>query len=66
MGANFWPVLFCHGLLFSGFNGKCSWLPNPQTVQYCGSTHSNKSSRCCIFLVLKNMLEAMNVYKSLN
>lgn len=64
-GANFWLVSFCCGVTLSGFNDKCSRPPDPRTVQYCGYTLS-KSSWSCIFLVVKNMLEAMNVYKSLN
>lgn len=45
MGANFWLVFFCCGVLFSGFNGKCAWLPNPppKTVQYGGFTRSKSS-----------------------
>lgn len=65
MGANFRLVFFCCGVLLPGFNDKCAWPPDPKTVQYGGSTRS-KSSWCCIFLVLKNMLEAMNIYKNLN
>lgn len=62
-GTNFWQISLCCEVMLSGFNDKCSRPPDPGAVQYCGCTLS-KSSKSCIFLVVKNMLEAMNVYKS--
>ena len=69
--ANFRLVSFCCGIPLSGFNDKCSWLPDPRTVQYCGCTLSKRSdlwmilifkqnviakgSWSCIFLVVKNV-----------
>lgn len=64
MGANFWLVSFCCGVLFSGFNGKGAQPPDPRTVQCCGRTHSKQLR--CIFLVVRHMVEAMNVHQSLS
>lgn len=69
--ANFRLVSFCCGIPLSGFHDKCSWLPDPRTLQYYGCTLSKrsdlwmilifkqniiaKSSWNCIFLVVKSV-----------